>query len=241
MSKNKQESKPAVQVKQLTLWEKIVRHRILILMCLPAIIYFIAFSYAPLPGIWVAFVKYNYRDGIFGSKFIGLDNFEFLATSGKLLELTKNTVLYNLAFILLGNFLAVFVAILLNEIQSKWFKKASQTVMFLPYFISQVLVGILVFYLLNYDTGLVNGILRNLGVAEESLWQPYSTPGVWPVLLVIIYLWHRRRDDGGGEGGRSQRLPEDTLHTSSQLKAYDSGTAALRTGRHRERQLRSVL
>ncbi len=191
MSKNKQESKPAVQVKQLTLWEKIVRHRILILMCLPAIIYFIAFSYAPLPGIWVAFVKYNYRDGIFGSKFIGLDNFEFLATSGKLLELTKNTVLYNLAFILLGNFLAVFVAILLNEIQSKWFKKASQTVMFLPYFISQVLVGILVFYLLNYDTGLVNGILRNLGMAEESLWQPYSTPGVWPVLLVIIYLWQQ--------------------------------------------------
>lgn len=191
MSKNKQESKPAVRVKQLTLWEKIVRHRILILMCLPAIIYFIAFSYAPLPGIWVAFVKYNYRDGIFGSKFIGLDNFEFLATSGKLLELTKNTVLYNLAFILLGNFLAVFVAILLNEIQSKWFKKASQTVMFLPYFISQVLVGILVFYLLNYDTGLVNGILRNLGVAEESLWQPYSTPGVWPVLLVIIYLWQQ--------------------------------------------------
>lgn len=191
MSKNKQESKPAVQVKQLTLWEKIVRHRILILMCLPAIIYFIAFSYAPLPGIWVAFVKYNYRDGIFGSKFIGLDNFEFLATSGKLLELTKNTVLYNLAFILLGNFLAVFVAILLNEIQSKWFKKASQTVMFLHYFISQVLVGILVFYLLNYDTGLVNGILRNLGVAEESLWQPYSTPGVWPVLLVIIYLWQQ--------------------------------------------------
>ena len=191
MSKNKQESKPAVQVKQLTLWEKIVRHRILILMCLPAIIYFIAFSYAPLPGIWVAFVKYNYRDGIFGSKFIGLDNFEFLATSGKLLELTKNTVLYNLAFILLGNFLAVFVAILLNEIQSKWFKKASQTVMFLPYFISQVLVGILVFYLLNYDTGRVNGILRNLGVAEESLWQPYSTPGVWPVLLVIIYLWQQ--------------------------------------------------
>ena len=191
MSKIKQESKPAVQVKQLTLWEKIVRHRILILMCLPAIIYFIAFSYAPLPGIWVAFVKYNYRDGIFGSKFIGLENFEFLATSGKLLELTKNTVLYNLAFILLGNFLAVFVAILLNEIQSKWFKKASQTVMFLPYFISQVLVGILVFYLLNYDTGLVNGILRNLGVAEESLWQPYSTPGVWPVLLVIIYLWQQ--------------------------------------------------
>ena len=188
MFQKKQESNSAVQVKKLTLGQKFWRHRTLILMCLPAIIFFIAFSYAPLPGIWVAFVKYNYRDGIFGSKFIGLDNFKFLITSGKLFQLTKNTILYNLAFILLGNFLAVFVAILLNEMQSKWFKKASQTVMFLPYFISQVLVGILVFNLLNYDTGFVNGILAKLGM---ELWQPYSDPSVWPVLLVIIYLWQQ--------------------------------------------------
>ena len=188
MFQKKQESNSAVQVKKLTLGQKFWRHRTLILMCLPAIIFFIAFSYAPLPGIWVAFVKYNYRDGIFGSKFIGLDNFKFLITSGKLFELTKNTILYNLAFIILGTFLAVFVAILLNEMQSKWFKKASQTVMFLPYFISQVLVGILVFNLLNYDTGFVNGILSKLGM---ELWQPYSDPSVWPVLLIIIYLWQQ--------------------------------------------------
>lgn len=100
-----------------------------------------------LPGIWVAFVKYNYRNGIFGSKFVGLQNFEFLAQSGKLLTLTRNTILYNLAFIILGNVIAVFIAILLNEIQSKWFKKVSQTMMFLPYFISQVLVGVLVLQL----------------------------------------------------------------------------------------------
>lgn len=157
-------------------------------MCLPAIIFFFAFNYMPLPGIYVAFVKYNYRDGIFGSKFIGLQNFEFLAQSGKLLSLTKNTILYNLAFIILGNFLAVFVAILLNEMRSKWFKKVSQTLMFLPYFISQVLVGILVFNLLNYDTGFVNGILTSMGLER---WQPYSDPNVWPVLLVIIYLWQQ--------------------------------------------------
>ena len=119
---------------------------------------------------------------------VGLQNFEFLATSGKLLDLTKNTILYNIAFILLGNFLAVFVAILLNEMQSKMFKKVSQTIMFLPYFISQVLVGILVFNLLNYDTGFVNGILTSLGLEK---WQPYSDPNVWPVLLVIIYLWQQ--------------------------------------------------
>lgn len=71
--------------------------------------------YAPSLGIYVAFVKYNYRDGIFGSKFIGFKNFEFLFTSGKLWTLTKNTILYNIAFIILGNVLAVFVAILLNE------------------------------------------------------------------------------------------------------------------------------
>lgn len=172
----------------LTFFQKVKRYRVLILMCLPAIVFFFAFSYMPLPGIYVAFVKYNYRDGIFGSKFIGLDNFKFLATSGKLLTLTRNTILYNLVFILLGNFLAVFVAILLNEMRSKWFKKVSQTIMFLPYFISQVLVGILVFNLLNYDTGFVNGILTSLG---QERWQPYAEANVWPVILVIVYLWQQ--------------------------------------------------
>ena len=173
---------------EMTFIQKVVKYRILLLMCLPAIVFFFLFNYVPLPGIYVAFVKYNYRDGIFGSKFVGLQNFELLASSGKLLSLTKNTILYNIAFILLGNFLAVFVAILLNEMRSKWFKKVSQTLMFLPYFISQVLVGILVFNLLNYDTGFVNGILTRLGMER---WQPYSDPSVWPVLLVIIYLWQQ--------------------------------------------------
>lgn len=172
----------------LTFMEKVVRNRVLLLMCLPAVIFFFMFSYMPLPGIYVAFVKYNYRDGIFGSKFIGLDNFKFLATSGQLWTLTKNTILYNLAFIILGNLLAVFVAILLNEMRSKWFKKVSQTILFLPYFISQVLVGLLVFNLLNYDTGFVNGILTSLGLER---WQPYSDPNVWPVLMVVIYLWQQ--------------------------------------------------
>lgn len=175
-------------VKKITFFQKVYRSRVLLLMCLPAIIFFFAFNYMPLPGIWVAFVRYNYRDGIFGSQFIGLQNFEFLMTSGKLLELTRNTVLYNIVFILAGNFLAVFVAILLNEMRSKYFKKVSQTIMFLPYFISQVLVGILVFNLLNYDTGFVNGILTNMGLEK---WQPYANANVWPAILVIVYLWQQ--------------------------------------------------
>lgn len=188
MFKRKEKPISGVKVRKLNFWQKLWKYRVLTLMCLPAIIFFFAFSYMPLPGIYVAFVKYNYRDGIFGSKFVGLQNFEFLAESGKLFSLTKNTVLYNLAFILLGNLLAVFVAILLNEMRSKWFKKVSQTMMFLPYFISQVLVGVLVYNLLNYDTGFVNNVLSTIGLEK---WQPYADAGCWPVLLVIIYLWQQ--------------------------------------------------
>ena len=188
MSMKNQQNVAGVKIKKMTFWEKVWKYRVLTLMCTPAILFFFLFNYMPMPGIWVAFVKYNYRDGIFGSKFVGLQNFEFLAISGKLFELTKNTILYNLAFILLGNLLAVFVAILLNEMRSKYFKKVSQTLMFLPYFISQVLVGVLIYNLLNYDTGFVNSILTALGMDK---WQPYASDKPWPILMVIIYLWQQ--------------------------------------------------
>lgn len=187
MSRMSQKSS-ATGVRKRGVLETLWRYRVLELMCLPAVVFFFLFSYMPMPGIWVAFVKYNYRDGIFGSKFVGLKNFQFLAESGKLFELTKNTILYNIAFIILGNFLAILVAILLNEMQSKLFKKVSQTMMFLPYFISQVLVGILVYNLLNYDYGFVNEILTSLG---REKWGPYSDPSVWPVILVIVHLWQQ--------------------------------------------------
>ena len=189
MSKKKSNAAAAVpKRKERSFIQNVIRYRVLLLMCLPAILFFFAFSYMPLPGIWVEFVNYNYRNGIFGSKFVGLQNFEFLAESGKLLSLTRNTILYNLAFILLGNLLAVFIAILLNEMRSKWFKKVSQTLMFLPYFISQVLVGLLVYSLLNFDTGFINSILTAMSMEK---WQPYADPKVWPVLMVIIYLWQQ--------------------------------------------------
>ncbi|MDC7293720.1 MULTISPECIES: ABC transporter permease [unclassified Butyrivibrio] len=184
----KTNSSSTTGIKKRGVLETLWRYRVLELMCLPAVIFFFMFSYMPMPGIWVAFVKYNYRDGIFGSKFVGLKNFEFLAESGKLFDLTKNTILYNIAFIILGNFLAILVAILLNEMQSKMFKKVSQTMMFLPYFISQVLVGILVYNLLNYDYGFVNEILASMG---REKWGPYSDPSAWPVILVIVHLWQQ--------------------------------------------------
>ncbi|MBP5599668.1 MAG: sugar ABC transporter permease [Lachnospiraceae bacterium] len=188
MGKKDKTSVAVAHVGKKNFFQLLWKYRTLTLMCIPAIVFFFMFSYMPMPGIWVAFVKYNYRKGIFGSKFVGLQNFEFLAQSGKLWSLTKNTILYNIAFIILGNLLAVFMAILLNEMASKIFKKTAQTMMFLPYFISHVLVGVLVFNFLNYDTGFVNTILTKMGLER---WQPYADPHVWPILLVIIYLWQQ--------------------------------------------------
>ena len=160
----------------------------LLLMCLPAIIYFIAFCYMPLPGVYAAFVDYNYRKGVFGSQFVGLKNFESLAGSGKLWILTGNTILFNLAFIVLDNLLAVAVAVLLREIRSRMFRKVSQTMMLLPYFISQVLVGVLVFALLNPDTGFLNVVLTRLGAAPLHL---YESGDPWPVIIILVHLWQK--------------------------------------------------
>ena len=155
MKKNKTGAAAAAAPKKPFL-KKLKDSRTLLLMCLPAILFFIVFNYCPLPGVYIAFTNYNFRDGIFGSPFVGFKNFEFLIRSGELWHLTRNTVLYNLAFIVIGNVLQIALAIMLNEIGSKLFKKVSQTLMFLPYFISVVLIGAIAFNILNYDTGALN-------------------------------------------------------------------------------------
>jgi putative aldouronate transport system permease protein len=157
-------------------------------MCLPAVAFFIVFNYCPLPGVYIAFTNYNFRDGIFGSPFVGLKNFEFLIKSGQLSLLTRNTILYNLVFILLGNVLQITLAIMLNEINSRWFRKVSQTIMFLPYFISVVLIGAIMFNILNYDTGALNTLLRETGGNPVKI---YSMAGIWPFIVVFCQMWQQ--------------------------------------------------
>lgn len=179
---------PIMARKKLTLWQKVIKYRILLLMCLPAILFFLVYSYLPMPGIYIAFTNFNYAKGLFKSDFVGLNNFKFLFTSGKLTMLTRNTGLYNLAFILIGNALQIFVAILLNEVLSKRFKKITQTMMFLPYFISAVLVGVLLYNLLNYDFGFMNSIIKTFGGEPIKV---YSNKYVWPYIIVAADLWQR--------------------------------------------------
>ncbi|WP_441892557.1 ABC transporter permease [Paenibacillus sp. YAF4_2] len=161
-------------------------NKTLLLMCLPAIAFFIVFAYLPMPGVYLAFIRYNYADGIFKSPFVAFDNFRFLVMNGDLWRLTFNTVAYNLAFILLGNVLQIFVAILLNELRKKWFKKVAQTLLFLPHFISAVLIGLIAYNILSYDYGLLNHILGSLGMDPVKV---YSNTHVWPFIIVITYLW----------------------------------------------------
>ena len=117
------------------------KYWMLLVMLAPALLYVIVFSYIPMTGIVLAFKNYQYAGGIYGSPWSGLDNFKALLIAGKLGQVTRNTLLYNIAFLFLGVVFEMGSAILLNELLSKKFKKIAQSFMFLPYFISWVVAG----------------------------------------------------------------------------------------------------
>ena len=169
-----------------SLWHVIAQNKTLLLMCVPAIVFFFVFSYMPMPGAYIAFTNFQYNKGIWASPFVGLQNFKFLFQSGQLGLLLRNTILYNLAFIVLGNVLQLTFAILLNEVQSKRYKKVTQSMMFLPYFISDVLVSLLVYNLLNYDYGFISNLVRALGGEMPKV---YQMAGAWPIIIVLVNLW----------------------------------------------------
>ncbi|MEK3740141.1 ABC transporter permease subunit [Paenibacillus odorifer] len=156
------------------------------LMLLPTLVFFLVNSYFPMVGIYYAFTQFDFNSSMFNSKFVGLQNFEFLWRSGTLVKLTMNTIGYNIAFIVLGNVLAIVCAILLSELNGKWFKKISQSVMFLPYFVSFVILSVIVYNLFNYDSGFLNTILTQFGLDPVDV---YSKPWAWIFLIIIFYLW----------------------------------------------------
>ncbi|MNI44035.1 putative multiple-sugar transport system permease YteP [compost metagenome] len=137
-------------------------------------------------GVYYAFTRFDFAGGLFGSPFVGMENFKFLWQSGMLLKLTGNTVGYNLAFILLGNGIAIICAVLLSEVSGKLFKKMTQSIMFLPYFISFVLLSVIAYNMFNFETGFVNSTLKLFDKAPVDI---YNTPWIWVILIVIFYLW----------------------------------------------------
>lgn len=162
------------------------RHKVLFLMLLPAILFFLIFAYLPMPGVYIAFVDYNMMKGIFGSHFVGFKNFDFLVRNGALWQITRNTLLYNLVFIVLGNLIQVVLAILISEIASKWFKKISQSVILLPYFISMVIVGVFAYNMFNFNYGSVNSLLASFGLGKHDF---YADQGIWKYIIIAFKIW----------------------------------------------------
>ncbi len=157
------------------------------LMALPGLVYLIINNYVPMSGIIIAFKNVNWRKGILASPWAGFSNFEYLFKTRDAWTITRNTIGYNLVFIVLGTVMAIAIAILLNEIRSKKLKQVYQTVFLLPYLISIVVVSYLVFAMLSIDSGFINkSILPALG-KDAIAW--YTEPKYWPFILVIVYLW----------------------------------------------------
>lgn len=165
-----------------------IRHNIpLYLMFLPGAIYLLINNYIPMAGLVIAFKQVNWNKGILKSPWVGFSNFEYLFKTKEAWNITRNTLGYNIIFIILGTVIAIAVAILLNEITSMMLKKTYQTVILLPYLISMVVVSYLVYAMLSSENGFVNlSILRPLGKQEIS-W--YTESKYWPAILILIYIW----------------------------------------------------
>lgn len=166
--------------------KKMKRFLPIYLMMIPGFLYLIINKYIPMFGIIVAFKNYNYSLGIFGSKWNGLKNFKFLFKTKDAFTITRNTLVYNAVFIILGNSLGILIAILLNEIRSKMAKKTYQTIILLPFLLSIVIVSYIVYGIFSTEFGIANHMLTSLGKDRIS-W--YSTPKYWPFILTFINLW----------------------------------------------------
>ncbi|KIL40740.1 sugar ABC transporter permease [Gordoniibacillus kamchatkensis] len=163
------------------------KQKYLFILLLPGTLYLLVNNYLPMIGTIIAFKKVNYVKGIFGSPWVGFDNFKFLFTTTDAYVITRNTVLYNLVFIALGLLFAVAFAVLLNEIRIRFVAKFFQSALFFPHFLSFVVVGYLVYSLLSIENGFVNKHLLSVLGKDPINW--YNEPNYWPFILTSVHLW----------------------------------------------------
>lgn len=158
------------------------KNRTLTLLTMPALILLLLFNYLPIFGLALAFKDYNYVEGFFGSDWVGLDNFKFFFESSDAWMVTRNTILYNVVFIVSVLLGATIFAIILNEITSRRAVKFYQNVMFFPYFLSYAVVAFIVLAFLNADYGVLNNWLNT-----NTNW--YAEASAWPFILPLVNFW----------------------------------------------------
>ncbi len=162
-------------------------HLPLYLMLLPGLAYLLINNYIPMAGIIIAFKKLNFAKGILGSPWAGFENFKFLFNSPDAWIITRNTLLYNVAFIIVNMVVGIAIAILICEVRSTKLKKLYQSAILLPFLMSMVILSYIVYALLSSENGLVNNsLLAALGI-EGIQW--YQEPKYWPFILIIANCW----------------------------------------------------
>ena len=155
-------------------------------LMLPGLLYFFINNYMPMPGIMVAFRRFNAQLGIHNSPWVGWANFEFLFATQDAWVITRNTILYNTAFIIVNTVLAILVAALLSELSGR-LKNVYQSAILLPNLISTVIIGYLAFAFLSAESGFINNTVLPFFGASPISW--YTEPGRWPWILIIVNAW----------------------------------------------------
>ena len=159
----------------------------LYLMMLPALLYLLINNYIPMAGMVIAFKKLNFAKGIWASPWAGLDNFKFLFSSKDAWIITRNTLLYNVAFILVNMVVGIAIAILITEVRNTKLKKVYQSAILLPFLMSMVILSYIVYALLSAENGLVNNSILPLFHIDPVQW--YQKPKYWPAILIIANCW----------------------------------------------------
>lgn len=178
---------PAIQVNKRKKKTVFLQWAPVYLMMLPGLLYLIINNYIPMAGLIIAFKKVNFTTGIFKSPWVGLQNFEFLFKTNDAFVITRNTLLYNLAFIIVNLILGVLIAILISEVRGKKSKTLYQSSVLLPFLMSYVIVSYIVYAFLSGDTGMMNmSILPALGM-EPIQW--YNTAKYWPFIIIFVQCW----------------------------------------------------
>ena len=172
--------------KNNTVWKRIIRRWDMYLMMVPGLVCLLIFAYGPMYGIIIAWKDYKPYLGIMDSPWIGWDNFYYAVMSRGFLKLVRNTLILGLLKMIFAFPSSIILALMLNELRLRWFKKFVQTVSYLPYFISWVIINGMLYLFLQKDYGLLNQFLVNLGL-DPVFW--YAEPNYWRAILTITNIW----------------------------------------------------
>ena len=167
-------------------WKRFKRFIPVYLVMIPGLVYLFINNYMPLPGLVVAFKQYNAGKGIYTSPWVGFKNFQYLFATNDALLITRNTILYNVAFIAINLVCSIAVAIILSELTGK-IKNVYQSVILLPHLISSVIIGYLVFAFFSVENGFINNNILALFGKEGVSW--YSEPKYWPFIIIFVNTW----------------------------------------------------